>query len=73
MHNLIPTVVQNEGTSLPKNSHTLLEKCSSRGFISEMKVTCIPKFRFIFWLFILNAIFFSSLVVANKGAFRSEQ
>ena len=47
------------------------KKRSSQGFISEMKVTCIPTFCLIFCLFILNTTFFSSLVVAYVCNFPS--
>ena len=60
----ILTGAQNGRTSLQKNQSYFSKKRSSRGFISEMKITFILNFSLIFRLFILNAIFLSSLVVA---------
>ena len=47
------------------------KKSSVWGFISEIKVICMPNTCSTFWLFILNAIFFSSLVVAYVCTFPS--
>ena len=48
--------------SLKKQSY-FSKKCSLWRFISEMKVTCMLYFCWIFWLLIIIVIFFSSLVV----------
>ena len=73
MHIPILTVVQNGRIRLRKNSHILLKNVLFQAFFSEMKFTCMPNFCLIFWLFILNAIFFSSLVVAYVCIFPSYQ
>ena len=70
MHILILTGVKNGHRSLWKQSY-FAKKRPSRGFISEMNATCIPTFCLIFWLFILNDIFFSSIVVVYVGTFSS--
>ena len=53
----------------PKKWSYLAKKPFFWGFISEMKV--MPTLCLIFWLFILNVIFFSSLVVAYVCIFPS--
>ena len=44
--------------SLKKQSDFAKKHCFW-GFMSEMKVTCMPNICLIFWLFILNSFFFS--------------
>ena len=67
----ITTEVQNGRISCLKDSAFFATKCSFWSFFSMMKVTSTPNACFIFRLFILNAIFFSSLVVAYVCTFLS--
>ena len=46
--------------SLKKQSDFAKKNIFFGGFISKVKVTCMPNFCLIFWVFILNAIFYSS-------------
>ena len=71
MHIPILTGVQNGHISRLKDSVFLVKKCSFWSFFNLMKITCMPIAYFIFWLFILNAILFSSLVVAYVCTFPS--
>ena len=72
MHITILRAVQNGRTSLRENSHIWLKR-SCWGSISEIKATSKPNFYLIFWLFIFNSIFFSSLVVGYVCTFPSYQ
>ena len=67
----ILTMVQNGHISRLKDSVFFAKKCSFWSFFSVMKVTCMPIAYFIFLLFILNAMIFNSLVVADVCTFPS--
>ena len=73
MHISILTGAQNRSINRRKNSHILFRNVLFWSFVSEMKVTCMPIACFIYYLFILNAFSFSSLVVAYVCTFLSWQ
>ena len=69
IHVPIITGVQNRRITRQKNSHILQKKCCFWSSFFKMKVTCMLITYLMFWLFTVNALLFSSLVVTNVFTF----